>query len=585
VFICPGCKTRFRLAGERKSGKVKCPKCGTVSMIKGASADASAAHTPAPAAPQDTPPPEFAPGTEIAGHKIAEYVGGDAVTARYKAVQTSMGRTVLFNVLRSEHAANEAVRAKFFAEARASARLNHPNLLSVFDMGEGEGACFFTTEFVDGGTLPKFLARPDKASPRDRLLIATQIARALAYAQMAGVEEAWVEPQDIVLTEKLDVRIGHVGSSAPLRGGSPEPIMNVLVRLMHLVAAGKDLPPRLRTPGAAASVALPTAHDPLGGKLNALVGALMADEAAYPSVSKFAFDLEQVWEGANRRSAVSASTTAGGIVPIRLEKARRRQLPVKTILIVTAIATVLCGIVLWGVLDYINTARATKEAAAQWNRARTQLAKPETLRDALDTFHKLAKKYGKTEYGKIAKATGIDRAKTAIVLHEFGKAEEGSAKTLRDTAKAVAEIKAAEAALTSELGDYPLIKDQSKVRIKNIFTRYRTAAVAEWRAKVVVRIEGRCRYDKYGQALEDARAFVKKWPEAPKAVAAANSVIKQVEGLAETSYQEAKARAGRFAKTNMIPEAKEIYEKIVRTYGIPKYERLAKEEIKKLDGR
>ena len=133
MFICPGCKTQFRLNTELRIGNVKCPKCGTVSPIQ--QSDAGPAELDQ-LITQDPSQSQLAPGTKIAGHKIIAHLGTDAITVRYKAMQMSMGRTVIFNLLRANHAGNENVRSKFFAEARSIARLSHPNLQSVFDMGE-----------------------------------------------------------------------------------------------------------------------------------------------------------------------------------------------------------------------------------------------------------------------------------------------------------------------------------------------------------------------------------------------------------------------------------------------------------------
>ncbi|MFH1731161.1 MAG: protein kinase, partial [Planctomycetota bacterium] len=542
-------------------------------------AEAQRAHTPGP---QNVPPPEFAPDTEIAGHRIIEYAGGNAVTAWYKAAQTSMGRNVLFTMLQPKHAADEDTKAAFFAEARSIARLNHPNLLSVFDMGEENGVCFFTTEFVDGGALPQFVARADKASSEERVSIATQIGRSLAYAQSAGVQELWIGPEDVLLTDKSNVRISHVGTSAPLRGGTPEPIMNVLVRLMYVVAAGKDLPRHLRKPGAAASVGMPVAHDPLGGKFNALVSTLLADAATYGNVAEFASELEKLWESARRRSAISASAAPSGIVPIRLEKARRRQLSVTAIVITTAIATVLCGGTLWAVLDHINTTRANKEAGELWDKAREQLATRETRMAALRSFEKLAKDYAKTEYGKRAKKEGIEKAKIAIVSDYYGEAAAKFADKPRDTEKAIAEIRAAEEELKSILPNYALVHEQAEVRVKNVGVRYARTAGNEWRV-TVRKIQSYSGRGQYGKGLAEARSFIEKWSEPNRAAAAAKTVIKQVEGLAEKRYEEIKRRADKLAAEGKMTQATNELEWVIRNFGIPKYEKMARESLDKLD--
>ena len=580
VFICPGCKSQFRLKAEVQVGNVKCPKCGTVSPVQQSNAAAPS---------QDTSQPQLAPGAEIAGHQIIAHTATDNIAFQYKAMQTSMGRTVLLSLLRAKHAANKDVRARFFAEARAIARLNHPNLQSVFDMRDEGGNCFFTTEFVDGGTLPQLLTRQDKISFKERLMIATQIGRALAYAQSSGIDKLWIEPEDVLLTDKLDVRISHVGAKAPLRGGTPEPVMNVLVRLMYLVAAAKDLPPELRKPGAAAGVPMPTAHDPLGGKLNALVGTLMSDGAAYANASEFTAELERIAASADRRTVVSSATASGGVMPIRIDRARRRRISTKTILIATGITTALCAIVLWAILDSVQATRAKEEAAAMWKRANNEMnSAKQGPRVALRTLQELAKKYPKSKEGKEAQNATIKDVTRLIIANKFKEATANAEKNKRDTDKAVAEFKAIEAALLDEFSEAEstmlFIKRQSKIHIDNFRARYHKAALKEWNGSVSSNIDRWHRRDQYGQAIDAAKAFIKKWPKAPELVTAARESIKQTEELAEAAYNEAKARADAFAKDDDILQATGVFERIIRNYGIETYKKRAQEEINKLNG-
>ena len=185
----------------------------------------------------------IASGTVIARHEITGFIKHDEFFAYHRAFQASMRRTVIMTVLRSKYASNKEARKRFFAEARAIAKLNHPNLLSLFDMGEEKDVCFFTTELFDGMPLSNFLAEVNIVSSLDRLVIATQVARVLAYAESVGVKMVYVKPNDILLTARMHVRISHVSAVEPLRGGRPEPILDTLVGLMHLVITG-DLPPR-----------------------------------------------------------------------------------------------------------------------------------------------------------------------------------------------------------------------------------------------------------------------------------------------------------------------------------------------------
>lgn len=247
----------------------------------------------------------IASGTVVAGHKITGFIESDEFFEYHKAFQASMSRTVIMTVLRSKYAKDKGARKRFFAEARSIAKLNHPNILSVFDMGEEKDVCFYTTEFFDGMTLSKFLAQVDMVSSMDRLMIATQVARALAYAESAGIETLYVKPNDILLTARMDVRLTHVSTVKPLRGGEPEPILNVLVGLMHSIITRKDLPVELRQPGAAGDVILPTANDPVGERFYSLVRRLMSEPGAYADVGAFSNKLERFLENTQRWAVIN----------------------------------------------------------------------------------------------------------------------------------------------------------------------------------------------------------------------------------------------------------------------------------------
>ena len=289
-------------------------------------------------------------GTVIARHKITEYIGHDEFFAYHKAFQASMRRTVIMTVLRSKYAKNKEARKRFFTEARSIAKLNHPNLLSLFDLGEDKGVCFFTTELFDGMPLANFLAEVNIVSSLDRLMIATQVARALAYAESEGIKTLYLKPNDILLTARMHVRLSHVSAAKPLRGGQPEPILHTLVGLMHLVVTGEGLPAELRQPGAAEDVILPTTDDPVGERFYELVEQLMSEPGAYANVGVFADKLEKLLENTERWMIINAELP-GGESPEPLDGERQQQFPVVAAVIITVVVvSVIAGILAWAVL-------------------------------------------------------------------------------------------------------------------------------------------------------------------------------------------------------------------------------------------
>ena len=591
MFVCPGCKSRFRLTKAPKSGKVKCPKCGLVSAIgpaptqppAGGPAPPKPASPPAsaPPAPKPTPPPELATGTVVAGHKILEYVGGTEFTAACKAAQTSMGRTVLFKALRSKYAADKAVKARFFAGARAVAKLNHPNLLSVFDMGEQGGICFYTTEFVEGGTLPAFLKSQESISAKDRLPIATQIARALAHAESAGVEQVWLGPKDVLLTDKGDVRLDHVGAGAPLEGGTPEPVANVLRRLIFLTITGKDLPPEARGPGDGSGVSLPMARDQIGGSLNAiLTRALSNGEDAYKTAGEIASELEKLTESLHRRSTVSATTTPGGVVPLRLERARRRQVPMKAFLVAGVLIAGLCvaiGLVVRGQLR-------SRQADKLWVQACREVDE-DRLYDALKTFSQLVGEYSDTDPGKEA-GKKFGTLKDSIVDRKYEKAEAEFNQKPQDAAKAIAAIKAAQAELRHELKDWPTIDKQAEVRIKNVLVRCTNAAKLDWQDNVGLRIRAYCSEDRmeYGKALEEMKLFKETWEQSEEAEKIADKEIAGIKDKAAKRFADIETEVKRLQAAGNPGDAEDLLDRVIKSFGIPEYVKQAEELKGQQDG-
>ncbi len=576
MFICPACKARFRVVKLPKSGTVKCPKCGVTSRIKsGAPAAAPAQRR---ARPESPPPPSLSPNTVVAGHRITEYVGGSETTELYKASQSSMSRSVLLNVLRPKYAADESAKSRFFAEARGAARLNHPNLLSVFDMAEEGGVCFFTTEFADGGTLPQFLKRQEKISSKRRLSIMTEIVRALAYAESEGIQKVWLGPEDVLLTGKGEVRVGRVGAEAPLEGGSPHTIMSAMAQLMYMILTGKGLPP-----GAPDSVSIPAAPDALGTKLNNAVSKLLKEgHSAYGNVGEFAAEMEKLSEGAQRRSTVNTSGP-GGVAPRRLHKARRSELPTKTILIAILGVAGLAAAVIFFALTSARSKKDEASAIELWNQGCAQQQKAETRINALDTFKKLVTEYGDTTRGEYAKSKRVVAETKNLILNDlYSAAGEKYRDKPRQSAQAIAAIKAAREKLERIIPDFPLVEQQEKVRIKNIHTRYTRAAIHDWNTSVLTSISGYCRRMQFGNALTMARKYEEEWSESEKAKEAANIGVTEINRLAREKLKKIMSEVDQLMEENKRAQAEGLLDEIIRNFGIPELVDQAKQKLKTL---
>jgi protein kinase-like protein len=550
-------------------------------MLRTGDAPAATPPTPVPPAPApatQAPPPEIAPGTIVAGHKVLDYVGGSELTAAYKASQTSMGRTVLFKTLRPKYVADEGIKGRFFAGARAAARLNHPNLLSVFDMGEEGGVCFYTTEFVPGGDLPHYLAAHEEISSEERVAIVNQIAQALAHAETEGVEQVWLSPDNVLLTDKGDVRVSHVGTGTPLSGGAPQPIMDALARLVYMATASRDLPP-----GGTDALELPFSRDAVGSKLNNTVERLVKERHnAYKNAEEFAAELQELVDGIQRRGTVNAAAAPGGVVPLRLERAHRREFPLKTVLIATIAVSLVATLIIIGIYNHARTQKREGDAEALHKQAMEAYKNRDTRVQALRLFEQLGQEYPDTEYGKSAlyaseaQPGNIRVAKDKVVDDALSDAYAPFREKPRQREDALAEIIGARHKVERVVGKYPgLDKVEAKYK-REVRGAYTVAARKGWKDSAKAKIEGLCRTMHYGDALKVALDYQKQWPDCAYASKATTGATKKIDEWAKKRFEELMkeaqdARAGGYPR-----KADESLDKIIRNFGIPQYVEMAK---------
>jgi serine/threonine protein kinase len=162
------------------------------------------------------PSPKFVPPApaELAGHfpqlEILELVGQGGMGAVYKARQTKLDRLVALKVLPPQVARDPTFAERFTREARSLARLNHPNIVTVFDFGETHGLYYFTMEFVDGKNVRELL-HGGALTPAQALGIIPQVCDALQYAHDEGVVHRDIKPENILVDRKGRVKIADFG--------------------------------------------------------------------------------------------------------------------------------------------------------------------------------------------------------------------------------------------------------------------------------------------------------------------------------------------------------------------------------------
>ncbi len=129
----------------------------------------------------------------------------------FQARQIGLNRLVAIKLLAQEISANPAFAERFRQEAQAMARLNHPNIISVYDFGQtGEGHLFFVMEFVDGMNLCDVIQQVGLNTDQ-ALSVTEQICAALGYAHGKGVVHRDVKPANVMIDRESNVKVADFG--------------------------------------------------------------------------------------------------------------------------------------------------------------------------------------------------------------------------------------------------------------------------------------------------------------------------------------------------------------------------------------
>src|SRR5947208_5238311 len=142
--------------------------------------------------------------------EILSLIGKGGMGAVYKARQPALDRLVALKVLPPQIASGPSFAERFSREARALARLSHPNIVGIYEFGQVNGLPFFIMEFVDGLNLRQ-LERSGQLSPREALQIVPQICDALQFAHDEGVVHRDIKPENILVDKKGRVKIADFG--------------------------------------------------------------------------------------------------------------------------------------------------------------------------------------------------------------------------------------------------------------------------------------------------------------------------------------------------------------------------------------
>jgi eukaryotic-like serine/threonine-protein kinase len=150
-------------------------------------------------------------GQQIPGYKVLGNLGKGAMATVFKAKQLSLDREVAIKVLPRKFTNNPQFIERFYAEGRAAAALNHPNIVQAFDVGQAGDYHYFVMEYVEGRTVYDDIVKHKRYNEADAIDIIIQVAEALQHAHSKGLIHRDVKPKNIMLSKEGVAKLADMG--------------------------------------------------------------------------------------------------------------------------------------------------------------------------------------------------------------------------------------------------------------------------------------------------------------------------------------------------------------------------------------
>jgi serine/threonine protein kinase len=236
----------------------------------------------------------------IGQYKLLDRIGSGGIGDLFRARDTKVGRTVALKIVSADIVADATRRGQFLKDAAPLTSLNHPNIASVYEVGEDKGVLFLATEFVPGDTLNRVIAGRG-LNARRAMDYGMQMADALAEAHAVGIVHGHLSTANVIVTPKGAVKILEFGLAPWTRSGRSNETRDDIFALgtvLFEIVAGRPFGDEFT---AAEQRAI---SKEVPSELDEIIGRLLSSDPnrAYASPATAAADLRAAAEAVDRRT-------------------------------------------------------------------------------------------------------------------------------------------------------------------------------------------------------------------------------------------------------------------------------------------
>ena len=148
---------------------------------------------------------------KLGKYQILEEIGRGGMGTVYKAHDPLLQRVVALKVISPNVELTDELRTRFFREAQACAKLSHPNIITIYDLGEEQGHLFIVMEYLEGDELRRVIAQRRPSHLEDKLAVMVQVCDGLAYAHQKGIVHRDVKPGNVFILRNGTVKVLDFG--------------------------------------------------------------------------------------------------------------------------------------------------------------------------------------------------------------------------------------------------------------------------------------------------------------------------------------------------------------------------------------